>query len=88
MILFCKNDMIINFINVSYHNYERGILMNQGFRPRPGFGPRPLGNNQSGFWGPVLLCGLTGGLISPIFYNNRPFYPNYYPYYYGPYYYR
>lgn len=59
--------------------------MNQGFRPRPGFGG---GYNQTGFWGPFLLGGLTGGLISPIFYNNRPYYYPYYPNYYGPYYYR
>ncbi len=65
--------------------------MNQGFRPgfgrpgfgRPGFG-RPGWNNQGGFWGPFLLGGITGGLISPIFYNR----PNYYQYpYYGGYYY-
>lgn len=56
--------------------------MNQGFRP--GFG-RPGGFNQGGFWGPFLLGGLTGGLISPIFYNNRPYYYPY-PTYYGPYY--
>ena len=64
--------------------------MNQGFRPgfggggfgRPGFG-RP-GFNQGGFWGPFLLGGLTGGLISPIFYNRPYYYP--YPVYYGPYY--
>lgn len=60
--------------------------MNQGFNFRPN---RP-NNNQ--FWGPFLLGGITGGLISPIFYN-RPYYqyPYYqYPYYYnyGPYYYR
>lgn len=63
--------------------------MNQGFgRPRPGYG-RPIGGNQSGFWGPFLLGGLTGGLISPIFYNRPAYYypyPNYYGY--GPYYYR
>lgn len=52
-------------------------------RFRQGFG-RPGYNNQ-GFWGPFLLGGITGGLISPIFYN-RPYYP--YPYYGGYYYYR
>lgn len=63
--------------------------MNQGFRPNFGRPGRPGNFNNGGFWGPFLLGGLTGGLISPIFYNNRPFYPNYYPnYYYGPYYYR
>ena len=60
--------------------------MNQ--RYRPGFG-RPGGFNQGGFLGPFILGGITGGLISPFFYNNRPYYPypNYY-YGYGPYYYR
>ena len=54
--------------------------MNQRFRPGFGF-------NQGNFLGPFILGGITGGLISPIFYNNRPYYP--YPnYYYGPYYYR
>ena len=35
-----------------------------------------------GFLGPFLLGGLTGGLVSPLFYNQRPYYNNnfYYPY--------
>lgn len=54
--------------------------MNYGFRPRPN-------NGGQGFWGPFLLGGITGGLISPIFYNRPNYY--YYPYpYYGGYYYR
>ena len=37
-----------------------------------------------GFLGPFLLGGITGGLVSPLFYNNpRPYYNNYY--YYPPY---
>ena len=36
-----------------------------------------------GFLGPFLLGGLTGGLVSPLFYNQRPYYNNYY--YYPPY---
>ena len=37
-----------------------------------------------GFLGPFLLGGLTGGLVSPLFYNNpRPYYNN--NYYYPPY---
>lgn len=36
-----------------------------------------------GFAGPFLLGGITGGLISPLFYNQRPYYNNYY--YYPPY---
>ena len=54
--------------------------MNPRFRPgygRPGFG----GFNNQGFWGPFLLGGITGGLISPIFYN-RPYYPYYGGFYY------
>lgn len=55
------------------------------FRPRP---PRP-NNNNNNFLGPFLLGGLAGGLISPLFYNNRGYYPYpyyQYPIYYGPYY--
>ena len=57
-----------------------------------------LANNNSndrfiagGFLGPFLLGGITGGLVSPLFYGNgpRPYYNNnyYYPPYppYGPY---
>lgn len=45
-----------------------------------------------GFLGPFILGGITGGLVSPFFYGNRPYYNNYYYYpypprpYYGPYY--
>lgn len=45
-----------------------------------------------GFLGPFLLGGITGGLVAPLVYGNRPVY-NYYPYppapnyyYYGGYY--
>lgn len=44
-------------------------------------------NNRVGFLGPFILGGITGGLVAPLFYNNRP-YNNYYypmPYYYPPY---
>ena len=37
-----------------------------------------------GFLGPFLLGGLTGGLVSPLFYNQRPYYNNYYYYPYPP----
>ena len=37
-----------------------------------------------GFAGPFLLGGITGGLISPLFYGGRPYYNNNY-YYYPPY---
>ncbi len=44
-----------------------------------------------GFLGPFILGGITGGLIAPAFYNNRPYYnypyyPMQYNYYYGGYY--
>ncbi len=60
--------------------------------PRPG-GPggpgRPPMNNQGRFLGPFILGGITGGLISPLFWNNRPmYYPYYPPYGPYPYYYR
>ena len=32
-----------------------------------------------GFFGPFLLGGITGGLVSPFFYGRRPYYNNYYP---------
>lgn len=45
-----------------------------------------------GFLGPFILGGITGGLVAPAFYPNRPYYNNYYYpypnnyYYYGGYY--
>ena len=48
--------------------------------------PRNLNGDRffaGGFLGPFLLGGITGGLVSPLFYNNqRPYYNNnyYYPY--------
>ena len=46
--------------------------------------------NNRGFLGPFILGGITGGLVAPLFYNNRPYgyYPQpyyqqtYYPQYY------
>lgn len=58
--------------------------------------PRNLNNDRiigGGFLGPFILGGITGGLVSPLFYNNgygRPYYNNYYYYHYPvypPYYY-
>ena len=51
--------------------------------------PRNFNNNDrfiaGGFLGPFLLGGITGGLVSPLFYNNqRPYYNNYYYYPYPP----
>ncbi len=43
-------------------------------------------NDRFGFLTPFLLGGITGGLVAPLFYNNRPYYypvpyyPNYYYY--------
>lgn len=31
-----------------------------------------------GFFGPFLLGGITGSLVSPYFYGRRPYYNNYY----------
>lgn len=53
-----------------------------------------LNNNRfmgGGFLGPFILGGITGSLVSPLFYSNygRPYYNNYYYYpypIYGPYY--
>lgn len=55
-------------------------------RIRPVFG-RGIGFGGGGFLGPFILGGITGSLITPLFYQ-RP-YPYYYqPYpYYRPYYY-
>jgi hypothetical protein len=59
---------------------------------RPGFrGNYQMNSNRGfGFLGPFILGGITGGLVSPLFYGyNRPYYPYYpYPYYPYPYYYR
>ena len=46
---------------------------------------RNVGGN---FLGPFILGGITGSLVSPLFYNNgygRPYYNNYYYYYPYPY---
>lgn len=42
-----------------------------------------------GFLGPFILGGITGGLLAPALYPNRPYYNNnyYYPYPYPNYYY-
>ena len=58
-------------------------MYNRRFPGRPGFGP--IGGNRffgGGFLGPFLLGGITGGLVSPLFYNQRPYYNNnyYYPF--------
>ena len=71
---------------------------NYGNQFKPIQTPNYTNNNDrfvgGGFLGPFILGGITGGLVSPLFYGggyNRPYYNNnyYYPYpIYGPYYYR
>ena len=39
-----------------------------------------------GFLGPFILGGITGGLVSPLFYGNNYGRPQYYYYQPGPYY--
>jgi len=50
---------------------------------------RNQNNTRVGFLGPFILGGITGGLVAPLFYNNRPYNNGYYyypmPYYYPPY---
>lgn len=73
-----------------YYSYSMDRQPMRPNGPRPG-GPgpgRPPGPNQGRFLGPFILGGITGGLISPLFWGNRPMYYPYYPPY-GPYpYYR
>lgn len=78
-------------MNGQFYGYN---MYRQPMRPN---GPRPGGlggpggpNNQGRFLGPFILGGITGGLISPLFWgNNRPiYYPYYPPYGPYPYYYR
>ena len=46
-------------------------------------------NQRMGFLTPFILGGITGGLVAPYFYNNRPNYYYYpYPYYQNYYYYQ
>lgn len=64
----------------NFNNYSTYSSMN-----------KPIINNSNdrfiggGFVGPFLLGGITGGLVSPLFYNNRPRPYYYYNYYYPPY---
>ena len=72
-------------MNGQFYGYN---MYRQPMRPN---GPRPGGpNNQGRFLEPFILGGITGGLISPLFWgNNRPiYYPYYPPYGPYPYYYR
>jgi len=58
-----------------YNSYQFPTNFNNNYR---------LSNNSDdrliagGFLGPFLLGGITGGLVSPLFYNQRPYYNNYY----------
>lgn len=79
-----------------YQNYNQQQLYNQ--KPNNNYQQfyNPNNNNErfigGGFLGPFILGGLTGGLVAPFFYGNRPNYNYYYPYpttyYYGGGYYR
>ena len=67
-------------MNTQYYDMYRRPMCHRGSRP----GRPPMGN-QNSFLGPFILGGITGGLISPLFWGNtRPIYYPYYPYY--PYY--
>ena len=78
------------FYGYNGYNMNRQPMRPNGPRPgRPGPGMPPGGGNQGRFLGPFILGGITGGLISPLFWNNRPmYYPYYPPYGPYPYYYR
>ncbi len=66
-------------MNERFYGYN---MHRQPMAPRPG---GPNGGNGR-FLGPFILGGITGGLISPLFWGNgRPIYYPYYPYGY-PYY--
>ena len=63
-----------------YNSYQiPGNFNNSMYRPSNSSDDRLIGG---GFFGPFLLGGITGGLVSPLFYGGRP-YNNYY--YYPPY---
>lgn len=70
---------------IFYILFVKGEIKMYNFRPMPNqnVGNRFLGG---GFVGPFILGGITGGLLAPAFYP-RPGcpYPQYPPYYYGPY---
>ena len=76
-----------------YNSYQNTSNFNPNInRPRPNI-PSNFNDNSrlvgGGFLGPFILGGITGGLVSPLFYGGygRPYYNNYYyPPYYGPYY--
>ena len=79
-----------------YQNYNKQQFYNQ--KPNNNYQQFYNPNNNDdrfiggGFLGPFILGGLTGGLVAPFFYGNRPNYNYYYPYpttyYYGGGYYR
>ena len=79
-----------------YQNYNKQQFYNQ--KPNNNYQQFYNSNNNDdrfiggGFLGPFILGGLTGGLVAPFFYGNRPNYNYYYPYpatyYYGGGYYR
>ena len=64
-----------------YNSYQIPRSFNNSFDSSMN---RPMMSSSSddrligGFAGPFLLGGITGGLISPLFYGRRPYYNNYY----------
>ena len=74
-----------------YNSYQiPGNFNNSMSNPMYSSMNRPISNSSDnrliggGFFGPFLLGGITGGLVSPFFYNRpRPYYYN--NYYYPPY---
>lgn len=58
-----------------YNSYQIPRNFNNSYRPSNVSDDRLI---AGGFLGPFLLGGITGGLVSPFFYNQRPYYNNYY----------
>ena len=78
--------MYQNYGNQQLYNQKPNNSYQQFYNQKPN-NDRFIGG---GFLGPFILGGLTGGLVAPFFYGNRPNYNYYYPYpttyYYGGYY--
>lgn len=78
--------MYQNYSNQQLYNQKPNNSYQQFYNQKPN-NDRFIGG---GFLGPFILGGLTGGLVAPFFYGNRPNYNYYYPYpttyYYGGYY--
>ena len=66
-----------------YNSYQIPRNFNNSYNSSPIISSSSDDRLIGGFAGPFLLGGITGGLISPLFYGRRPYYNNYY--YYPPY---